>query len=53
MQENVEHHMEEEEGDMFEKARQVFDDSELEELGDRMARRRREAAGEMAPAGSR
>ena len=25
MKENVEHHMEEEEGDMFRKARQVFD----------------------------
>ena len=30
MKENVEHHMEEEEGDMFKKARQVFDKAELE-----------------------
>ena len=34
MQENVEHHMEEEEGEMFKKARQVFDKDELELLGD-------------------
>ena len=40
MQENVEHHIEEEEGEMFKKARQVFDEAELEELGERMARRR-------------
>ena len=40
MQENVEHHIEEEEGEMFKKARQVFDEAELEELGDRMAQRR-------------
>jgi hemerythrin superfamily protein len=50
MQENVEHHMEEEEGEMFRKARQVFDEDELEELGERMARRRAEAARETAGA---
>src|SRR4029453_5544446 len=33
MQENVEHHMEEEEGDMFRQARQVFDRDELDGLG--------------------
>jgi hemerythrin superfamily protein len=43
MQENVEHHIEEEEGEMFKKARQVFDEAELEDLGDRMARRRASA----------
>ncbi|MEP7060288.1 MAG: hemerythrin domain-containing protein [Actinomycetota bacterium] len=36
MKENVEHHMEEEESDMFPKARDVFDGDELTELGDRM-----------------
>ena len=36
MKENVEHHMEEEEGEMFKKARQVFDTDELEALGARM-----------------
>jgi hemerythrin-like domain-containing protein len=50
MQENIEHHIEEEEGDMFKKARQVFDEAELEELGDRMARRRATAERETAPA---
>ena len=35
--ENIEHHIEEEEGEMFEQARQVFDRAELEELGERMA----------------
>ena len=43
MIENVEHHMEEEEGEMFDKARQVFDRSELEQLGEAMADRKAEA----------
>ena len=52
MKENVEHHMEEEEGEMFQKARQVFDREELETLGERMAARKREAQHELAvPAG--
>ena len=50
MQENIEHHIEEEEGDMFKEARQVFDEAELEELGERMARRRVSAERETAPA---
>jgi len=50
MQENIEHHIEEEEGDMFKKARQAFDEAELEELGERMARRRVSAERETAPA---
>jgi hemerythrin-like domain-containing protein len=36
MKENIEHHIEEEEGDMFKQARQVFDADELESLGARM-----------------
>ena len=36
MKENIEHHIEEEEGDVFKQARQVFSDEELEELGARM-----------------
>jgi iron-sulfur cluster repair protein YtfE (RIC family) len=40
MRENVEHHIEEEETDMFRKARRIFDRSELEALGKRMAARR-------------
>ena len=42
MKENVEHHIEEEENEMFEKARQVFDRDELGQLGDRMAERKEE-----------
>ena len=34
--ENLEHHIEEEEGEMFAKARQAFSNEELEELGRRM-----------------
>jgi hemerythrin-like domain-containing protein len=47
MAENIEHHIEEEEGEMFSKARQVFDDDELETLGERMARRKVTAREEM------
>ena len=36
MKENIEHHIEEEEGEMFKTARQVFEEEELEELGARM-----------------
>ena len=36
MKENIEHHIEEEEGEMFKQARQVFETDELEELGARM-----------------
>jgi hemerythrin-like domain-containing protein len=47
MAENVEHHIEEEEGDMFKKARQVFEADELTELGERMAKRREAAKEEL------
>jgi hemerythrin-like domain-containing protein len=40
IKENVEHHIEEEEGDMFPKARRLLEDDELEELGRRMEERR-------------
>ena len=40
--ENVEHHIEEEEGEMFKKARQLFDQSELEQLGERLEARKLE-----------
>ena len=36
MKENIEHHIEEEEGEMFTKARQIFSADELEEMGARM-----------------
>lgn len=47
MIENVQHHIEEEEGEMFDKARQVFDRDELEALGDQMAARKAQALTEM------
>jgi len=37
MKENIEHHIEEEEGEMFKQARQVFETDELQQLGERMA----------------
>ena len=43
MIENIEHHIEEEEGEMFEKARQVFERDELEQLGRAMETRKQEA----------
>jgi hemerythrin-like domain-containing protein len=47
MKENVEHHIEEEEGEMFQKARQVFDRAELDDLGQRMATRKASAKAEL------
>jgi len=47
MKENIEHHIEEEEGDMFKAARQVFDRDELEKLGRRMEQRKRSAQEEL------
>ena len=47
MKENIEHHVDEEEGEMFDKARQVFDRQELEELGKAMAERKAEALREV------
>ncbi|HET9878701.1 MAG TPA: hemerythrin domain-containing protein [Candidatus Limnocylindria bacterium] len=40
MKENIEHHIEEEEGEMFKQARSVFEAEELRELGERMAARK-------------
>jgi hemerythrin HHE cation binding domain-containing protein len=47
MKENIEHHIEEEEGEMFGKALQVFDRQELIDLGDRMAARKLSAQREL------
>ena len=47
MKENVEHHIEEEEGEMFTKARSVFDAAELDDLGRRMEARKETAGREM------
>ena len=53
MKENIEHHIEEEEGEMFRKARQVFDRQELEDLGARMAERKESAQVELGVPASR
>ena len=47
MKENIEHHIEEEEGEMFRQARQVFDAEELEGLGARMEARKASAGEEL------
>ena len=44
MKENLEHHIEEEEGEMFKQARQVFEKDELEQLGERMLARKDQLA---------
>jgi hemerythrin-like domain-containing protein len=40
MKENLEHHIEEEEGEMFKQAKQVFDEDELAQLGESMKARK-------------
>jgi hemerythrin-like domain-containing protein len=47
MRENLEHHIEEEEGEMFATARRVFDRVELDALGRQMDERRRMATAEL------
>jgi hemerythrin-like domain-containing protein len=47
MKENIEHHIEEEEGEMFRQARQVFDAAELDDLGERMEARKASAGREL------
>ena len=47
MKENVEHHIEEEEDEMFKQARQVFSKEELTDLGERMAARKDQLQGAM------
>jgi hypothetical protein len=47
MKENIEHHIEEEEGEMFREARRVFDAQELDDLGRRMEERKVSAGREM------
>jgi len=42
IKENLEHHIEEEEGEMFEQAKQVFDEDELAQLGEYMEARKEE-----------
>jgi hemerythrin-like domain-containing protein len=40
MEENLKHHINEEEREMFEQAQKVFSDDELEQLGEQMLRRK-------------
>ena len=47
MKENIEHHIEEEEGEMFKTARSVFERDELEDLGARMETRKAQAKQEL------
>jgi hemerythrin-like domain-containing protein len=42
LKENIEHHIEEEESELFKKARQVFSDAEAEKLGAAMATKKAE-----------
>ena len=53
MIENIRHHIEEEEGEMFTKARQVFDRDELEQLGRAMETRKAEAMREQPAVSTR
>jgi hemerythrin-like domain-containing protein len=47
MKENIEHHIDEEEGEMFKQARRVFDRQELDDLGARMEARKAAAGREL------
>ena len=47
MKENIEHHIEEEEGEMFTRARKIFDRAELDDLGARMDARKISAGREL------
>ena len=48
LKENIEHHVEEEEGEMFKKARKVLSEDEIEELGDRLQEAKRVQKSAMA-----
>jgi hemerythrin-like domain-containing protein len=50
MKENLEHHIDEEEGEMFKQARQVFDQDELAQLGESMMARKDELIRQQASA---
>jgi hemerythrin-like domain-containing protein len=45
MEENLKHHINEEEREMFEQAQKVFSDDELEQLGEQMLRRKEQLGG--------
>jgi hemerythrin HHE cation binding domain-containing protein len=47
VKENVEHHIQEEEDEIFKQARQVFDNDELEQLGEAMQVRKQELVAQL------
>jgi hemerythrin superfamily protein len=52
LKENVEHHVEEEEGEMFQKARQVLDEDEINSLGEQMEELKKQLQQQMKAAGA-
>ena len=50
LQENVEHHVEEEEGEMFQKARDVLSEEQIEQLGARMEEEKKRQEGRIKTA---
>lgn len=48
LKENIEHHVEEEEGDMFKEARKVLSEAEIEKLGERLQEAKRAQKSAMA-----
>ena len=53
LQENVEHHVQEEENELFEKAESALEEEELEQLGERMAAEKEKKQGRSAGKGSK
>ena len=52
LQENVEHHVEEEEGEMFQKARDVLTEEQINDLGARMEEEKKRQQGQTRTAGA-
>ena len=52
LQENVEHHVEEEEGEMFQKARQVLSEDDINRLGEQMEEMRQKLISQSKSAGA-
>jgi hemerythrin superfamily protein len=52
LKENVEHHVEEEEGEMFQKARQVLSEDEINSLGERMEQMKQQLQQQSKSAGA-
>ena len=52
LQENVEHHVEEEEGEMFQKSRQVLSEEQIKELGEQMQEEKKRMKSKSSSAGA-